>query len=346
MRQLRVGRDEPILDPGMPIIDAHHHLFDRPNLRYMLDDYLADTQAGHRIVASVYVETLAFAWPDGPEVMRPIGEVEFANGAGAIADSGRYGDARLCAAIVGYADMRHGDAIAGLLDRCAETAPDRFRGVRQITMEYADERPYPHFPKRPPNGVMEHPEFRRAFAHLAPRGLIFDAAVFDPQLRKIADLADAFPDTTITLNHMGVAMGVGMSPAERGELFQRWRAALGDLARRRNVHCKVGGLGMPFWGLGLDTRDDPIGFAELAEVWRPYVETAIEAFGTDRCMFESNYPVDGRSAGYVPLWNAFKHIASGLSADEKADLFHRTAARVHGIDLATLGIDAATQPAS
>lgn len=331
------GRDEAILDPEIPIIDAHHHLFDRPTSRYMLDDYLADVRAGHNVVASVYVETQAFVRVDGPEVLRPIGEVEFANGVGAMCASGVYGNVRLCAAIIGYADLRLGDDIARLLDRCGEAAPERFRGVRQITMEHSSDATYRFFTHRPPAGAMRHPGFRRAFRHLGPRGLIFDAAIFNHQLQEIADLADAFPSTTITLNHIGVALGLEMTAEGRNELFRSWRGALSELARRPNIFCKVGGLGMPFWGFGFESRSNPTTHEELASVWAPYVETAIELFGADRCMMESNFPPDGRSCGYVPLWNALKKIVAGATADEKAALFHGTAARVHRIDLSWLG---------
>ena len=180
---------------------------------------------------------------------------------------------------------------------------------------------------------MKSPGFRPAFRHLASRGLSFDAAVFHHQLPEIAELADAFPDTTIILNHMGVAMAMDLDAQGQGEVFRTWRDALLDLARRPNVVCKVGGLGMPFWGLGFETRPETVGYMELAAAWKPYVETSIEAFGTDRCMMESNFPPDGRSCGFVPLWNALKHIVRASSSDDKAALFHGTAARVYRIDL-------------
>jgi len=177
-KQILVGRDEPIIDPDIPIIDAHHHLFVRPALRYMLDDYLADARAGHRIVASVYVETMAFARPSGPELLRPLGEIEFANGVGAICASGNYGDCRVCAAIVGHADLRLGDRVAELLDRALEIAPDRFRGVRQVAIDDPSDAPFRFVPVRPPRGLMKHPGFRPGFHQLVKRGLTFDAALF------------------------------------------------------------------------------------------------------------------------------------------------------------------------
>ena len=327
------GRDEVIIDPDMPIIDAHHHLFDRPALRYMFEDYLADAGAGHQVVASTYVETQAFIRPDLPEMLRPIGEIEFANGVGAMSASGGYGSCRVCAAIVGYADLRFGDAVAELLDRALEVAPGRFRGVRQMTMEDPSETSYRFMTQPPPRGILTSTGFRPAFKHLAPRHLSFDAAVFHHQLPEVAELADAFPDTTIVLNHMGMALLMDMDAQARADVFVNWRDALRDLARRPNVVCKVGGLGMPFWGFRFETRSEPISYVELAAAWKPYVETSIAAFGADRCMLESNFPPDGRSCGFVPLWNALKHIIRAYSPEEKAALCHRTAARVYRIEL-------------
>jgi len=326
-----VGRDEPISDPDIPIIDAHHHLFVRPALRYMLDEYLADVRAGHRIVASVYVETMAFARASGPEVLRPLGEIEFANGVGAICASGNYGDCRVCAAIVGHADLRLGDGVAELLDRALEIAPERFRGVRQVTIDDPSDPPFRFVPVRPPRGVMKSPRFRPGFRQLVKRGLSFDAAVFHHQLPDIIDLADAFPDTTIVLNHCGHAMGMELGRQDHAEMSRLYRELMFEVARRPNVNCKIGGLELPFWGFRFEEREDPIGYQELAAGWQPYVETVIEAFGAERCMMKSDYPPDGRSGGFVPIWNALKHIVRGASTNEKAVLFHGTAARVYRI---------------
>lgn len=331
------GRDEAILDPDLPIIDSHFHLFDLPNNRYMLDDYLADVSAGHNVIASVYCETQTFARRDGPEFMRPVGEVEFANGVAAMAASGRYGDCQVAAGIIGHANMTFGSKIGELLDRCMETAPDRFRGVRHVTLDYPDDRPFKFIMTyRPPSGLLETEGFPRALAEVEKRGLTFDAGIYDPSLKRLTELVDEFPRLTFVLDHMGVAVGVDMNTAEKAEVFRTWSSNLRTLARRPNVVCKVGGLGMPPWGFGFESRGEPIGYLEFADTWRPYVETAIEAFGVNRCMLESNFPPDGRSGGYVPLWNAYKHIFRDFSPEEKAALFSRNAARVYGLSLTTI----------
>jgi predicted TIM-barrel fold metal-dependent hydrolase len=325
------GRDEAIIDPAIPIIDAHHHLFDRPGHRYMLDEYADDAGAGHRIVASVYVETLAFADLTGLEAMRPLGEVEFANGMAAMAAAGSYGQCRVAAAIVGFADLRLGDAIGPYLDAALRLAPNRFRGVRQVTIEHSSETPFRYMTHRPPVAAMTHPSFRDGLVAIAERGLSFDAAVFHNQLPELARIADACPDLPIILNHLGLAMAMEMDETRRQQVFEEWRAGLDELALRPNVNCKIGGLGMPFWGFGFDEVEVQASSEELARVWRPYVEAAVETFGPTRCMMESNYPPDSRSCGFVPLWNALKLCAQGFSPDEKAALFHDTAARVYRI---------------
>ena len=338
-RQMLVGRDEPIIDPDLAIIDAHMHLFDRPPLgdrpplRYMLDEYLADARAGHRIVASVYVEIMAFVRKEGPEVLRPLGEIEFANGVGAVAASGVYGDCRACAGIVGYADLRLGDEVAQLLDRAMELAPERFRGIRQCTNFSTNEAPYRFITNRPPRDAMQHPGFRAGFAQLAKRGLTFDAAMFHHQLQDVVDLADAFPESTIVVNHCGHALAMELDDQGRTAVFRQWRDLMKKVASRPNVYCKVGGMGLPMWGFRLEERHDPIGYLELAKIWRPWVESSIEAFGPARCMMESNYPPDGRSAGFVPLWNALKHIVRAASPDDKAAMFHGTAAKVYRLSI-------------
>lgn len=327
-------QQEAIIDPELPIVDAHHHLFERPGLRYLLDDYLTDVRAGHHIIASVYIEILAFARPDGPEMLRPLGEIEFANGMAAMSASGAYGPSRLCAGIVGYADMRAGDAVATLLDRALQIAPERLRGVRQICIEHPTEAPYRYISNRPPRGILQSAGFRLAYRHLEAHDLSFDAAVFHHQLPQIAELADAFPRTKIVLNHLGMAMAMELDAQARSDVFRDWRNRIRDLAARPNVFCKVGGLGLPFWGFGFESRSEPVGYLELAAAWMPYVETCIEAFGPGRCMMESNFPPDRRSCRFVSLWNALKYIVRGYSPDEKAALFHGTAARAYRLQLA------------
>jgi L-fuconolactonase len=326
------GRSEAILDPNLPIIDTHHHLFVRPGIRYLLDEYLEDVALGHNIVASVYVDAQSMVRPDGPEMMRPLGEVEFANGMAAMSASGLFGPCRVGAAIIGSVNLLHGDRIADYLDQARSRAPERLRGFRQIAMNHPSEaiKPLMRYPAAP--GVLLEARFRDGFRQLARRDLMCEVAVFHNQLGDVADLAGAFPDTAIVLNHLGMAMGYGMDAAGRGEVFSAWSRAIREVARHPNVVCKVGGLGLPFWGFGLEQRTDAIGSPELAHLWRPFVETGIEAFGADRCMMESNFPPDGTSCGFSPLWNALKIVVRNHSATEKTAMFCNNAARVYRLE--------------
>lgn len=325
------GRDERILFPDLPIIDAQFHLFIRPTIHYMFDEYLADVSAGHNIVSSVYVETTAFSRQAGPEIERSLGELEFANGIGALGASGFFGPCRIAERIVGHALISAGDPVAAVLDKAMALAPERFVGARQVLIYHEREAAYRGVPYRPAKGLMASARFREGFRHLAPRGLSFDVGIWDPQLPELTDLALAFPDTTFVLNHMGTPVAVDLVTEARMEIFGQWRKALREVAQLPNVMCKISGLGMPVWGFRLEDNEGPNTSKMLAQYWRPYVETALECFGFDRCMAASNYPPDSRSAGFVPLWNALKLCTSGCSEDERSALFSGTAARVYRI---------------
>ena len=331
--KIRDGHDELILDPAMPIIDTLHHLFDRGALRFMLEDYLACAGMGHNIIGSVYVETQAMMRKDGPPSLRPLGEIEFATGVAAMAASGVYGDCRVAAGIIGYADMTLGDGIASMLDRAMAIAPERFRGVRQIALAHPDPNVLRFLTNRPPADLLKHPELPNALRQLAKRGLSFEATVLHHQMPELATVAAQNAETSFVLSHMGLATASGIGLQARAEVFPAWRDNLRALARRPNVVCKIGGLGTSYWGFGFNIRPEPATSEVLAEAWKPYIETAIEAFGPDRCMMESDYPNDGRSCGFVPLWNAYKRVVRGHSGAEKAALFHGTARRFYRLDI-------------
>jgi predicted TIM-barrel fold metal-dependent hydrolase len=257
--------------------------------------------------------------------MQPIGETEFVNGIAAMADSGHYGDTRACAGIVSHADFRLGARVREVLEAHV-AASSRFRGIRFSTSW--DE--YVHLtPVRPNKAIMMDPKWREGFAQLAPLKLTFDALLFHTQIGELTDLARAFPQITIVLNHVGCPIGLGPYAGKRDQVFQEWRAAIAELARSENVVVKLGGLGMHVFGFEFDKHAKPPSSDELAQAWRPYVETCISAFGVNRAMFESNFPVDKISCGYNVIWNAFKRLAAGCSPGEKTALFSGTAARVY-----------------
>lgn len=323
------GRDEDIVDPDLPIIDSHHHLYERGNVRYLQEEYLQDVQAGHRIIGSVYIETRAFERTTGAEALRPVGEVEFANAIGtAVARHVKNAGSQVCAAIVGFADMTLGKKVAETLDASVAAAPSRYRGVRQIAMDHPNPDVLRNLPQRPPRGLLSSDEFHSAMRQIQLRGLSFDATVLHHQLPELERIAAMFPDTMIILSHLGLATTPSLRTEDRHRVFGEWARNMATLARRANVVCKIGGLGTSYWGFGLD-QQPVVTSRQLAEVWRPYVESAIEAFGPSRCMMESNYPNDGRTCGFVPLWNAMKHIVSDYSRAEKEALFAGTARVVY-----------------
>jgi len=225
--------------------------------------------------------------------------------------------------------MTTGDRIVPFLDKALSVAPDRFRGVRQIALAHPDASALRFLTHRPPQDLLKSPGFARALRELGKRGLAFDATVLHTQLPELAAVAADHPDTTFILDHMGLALAREVTGDARAGAFEVWRKNIRDLARRPNVFCKVGGLGTSYWGFPFYMRPEPVGYAELAEAWKPYVETVLEAFGPDRCMAESNFPNDGRSCGFVPLWNALKFIVRDHSPEEKAALFHGTAIKVY-----------------
>lgn len=323
--------EEPI-EPDLPICDPHHHLWDgeaaRVVPRYLLDEILEDTRAGHNIVSTVFIECGAMFKPDGPEALRPVGETEFVNGIAAMSASGLYGPTRIAAGIVGTAQLRLGDAAAPVLDAQIAAGGGRFRGIRLGAAWDADPA-VPNHRTRPPQGMLGQDDFRAGFALLAPRRLTFEAWCYHRQIPDVTALARAFPDTTIILDHFGGPPGVGSYAGRAGEVYAEWRGFITELATCPNVVAKLGGINMEVNGFAWHERPRPPSSQELIDATRPYYEYTIEKFGVDRCMFESNFPVDAVSCSYTVLWNSFKRLTAKYSAAEKAKLFHDTAARVY-----------------
>ncbi len=323
---------EPILEPDLPIIDPHHHLWQRPEWRYLLDDLLLDTGSGHNIVATVYMEANSMYRERGPVEMRPVGEVEFANGIAAMCDSGAFGKTRVAAGIVGHADLTLGARVEPVLTALTRAGGDRFRGVRHGVSwdaEAARLRPNPSTHA----GMLADKKFREGVAAVGRLGLSYDVSLYHTQIGEAADLAGALPDTRIVLNHVGGVLGLGSYRTKRDEVFGRWSSSIKALAARPNVFVKLGGLGQGYTSLRFDEDAQPPSSEMVAARFRPYVETCIAAFGASRCMFESNFPVDKISYSYPVFWNACKRMAKGASSTEKADLFAGTAARCYRLSV-------------
>jgi predicted TIM-barrel fold metal-dependent hydrolase len=325
-------RREAVIDPDLPIVDPHHHLVERPETgRYLLPELLADLDSGHNVMATIYLEWLSMYRARGPAERRPVGEIEFANGVAAMSASGGYGATRVCAGIVGHADLLLGARVEPVLAEMIAAGGGRFRGIRFISAADPDQAAWGSILVRPA-GLLGDPRLREGFARLAPLGLSFDAWLYHLQLGELADLARAFPETPIVLDHLGGPIGLGRFAGRRDEVFADWRTRLFELARCPNVHLKLGGLGMRLFGFTHHQGELPPSSEALAAAWRPYIETGIEAFGAERAMFESNFPVDKGSCSYHVLWNAFKRIAASCSADEKAALFAGTATKFYHLE--------------
>ena len=317
-------QQEDVLEPGLPICDPHHHLWDFEAHRYLLPDLLADVYSGHNVRSTVFIECTAMYLAAGPEELRPLGETEFVNGAAAMSASGRYGTARACAGIVGFADLCLGARVEAVLGAHVAVGGGRFRGIRHISA-YDASGAIRRSHTNPPPQLLGEKRFREGLARLKTMGLSFDAWMYHPQIPELTELARAFPDQPIVLNHVGGPLGIGPYAGKRDEILPQWRKSMRALSHCPNVFVKLGGLGMKVIGYDFHKRARPPGSEELAMLWRPYIETCIEAFTPQRCMFESNFPVDKVSGSYRVYWNAFKRLASGATELEKAWLFHDTA---------------------
>ena len=323
---------EDVIDPARRIVDPHHHLWDRGGQRYLIDELAADIASGHNVVATVYVEARSMYRAGGAEALRPVGEVEFACGAAAMSASGGYGNAAICAGIIGHVNLMLGEAAAEVLEAEIAAGNGRFRGIRHSSPWDADPDVAGMYALRP-KGLLLDPTFRKGFACLAPLGLSYDSWLFHPQIGELADLARAFPDTRIVLDHCGGPIGVGGYANRREEVFEGWKASIRDIAGCPNVVVKLGGLAMCLLGYDFHQRPRPPSSEQAAAAWRPYIETCIEAFGPSRAMFESNFPPDKGQCSYQVIFNAFKRIAAQYSEVEKTALFSQTAADVYRLKL-------------
>jgi L-fuconolactonase len=321
------SREEP-LEPDLEIVDAHHHFSEHWG-GYTPQDLLEDG-AGHNMVASVYVQCGWQCRSDGPDALKPVGETEAVVAATRKYNEGRT-QTRVAAAIVGYADLRLGVEVDRVLEAQIEAGEGRFRGIRNSGAMHEGFR-HGVLP-RPLAGLYSDRAFREGYARLKTYGLSFDAWIYHTQIDEVVELARQFPDVPLILDHIGGVLGVA-DYKERPELARReWLSSMERLAQCPNVSVKIGGLGTAIFGFDFSSRPVPPSSLELANAWRPLVETTLALFGTKRCMFESNFPVDRSSASYGVVWNALKRLATGAGTDEKRRLFCENAKRIYRIDL-------------
>ena len=322
---------EPVIEPNLPIIDPHHHLWDRlGGTRYFLDELLLDT-ADHNVRQTVFVECNSMYRADATDPLKCVGETEFVRGIAAQSNHGQYGEMRVGTGIVGAADLLLGTEVQEVLEAHLAASPDTFRGIRYKTA-WTDDTVglIPGGAKQ--GGLMNTREFRDGFSMLSRYDLSFDAWLLHPQLEELEELAGKFPDTTIILNHLGGPIGTGPYANDRSQVFNDWRRGLSLVAAHENVVLKVGGIQMPINGFGWHEKEAPPNSDELVNANGDWYLAAIDLFGPDRCMFESNFPVERQSCSYTSLWNQFKKLSEGFSSTERAAMMHDTAMRIYRLD--------------
>jgi predicted TIM-barrel fold metal-dependent hydrolase len=326
---------ESSLEPDLPICDPHHHFWDFraariPYQRYLLHELAADITSGHNVRSTVFVEARSMYRADGPEEMRPVGEVEFVQGLAAASANGLYGPGRAAATIIGHANLNLGDQVGPVLQALQAASPNRFRGIRHsVTWDAEVGNTAAHNAQ----GQLSADKFRAGARLLAKMGLSLEGWLYFRQLPELADFAKAVPDLTIILNHVGGLLREGVYANRDDEILPIWRSGIAAVAECPNVVIKLGGMGMPSVGFDWHTRNQPIGSEELAESMAPYMNYCIEQFGPERSMFESNFPVDKVSFSYNVMYNAFKRLSKDYTVTERASMFHDTAARVYKIDV-------------
>ena len=323
---LAKGTEEAI-EPDLEIVDPHHHMWDTETRygRYELADLRLDTGAGHNVVETVFIDCGANYRTDGPDALRPVGETDYIAGR---ATASEQTPGAVIAAIVSHADLMLGAAAEDVLAAHVDAAGGRFRGIRHAGAR-SDDDAIPTSRVQPPADLYRQPVFQEGARTLAAMGLSFEAWQYHPQLDMVADLARAVPELSIIVNHLGGPIGVGSYADRRDEVLADLRRSLADLAQLDNISLKVGGIGMTRFGARWHEADEPPTSDQLLAEWGDTLRYAIDTFGPDRCMFESNFPVDGETTSYVALWNTFKKASADYSVEERADLFAGTARRVY-----------------
>ncbi len=324
---------EETLEPEIAICDPHHHFWvHRPEpadyQQYLLPDLAGDVNSGHNVHSTVFIEVRCEYRTDGPDEMKPVGEVEYVQTIADASASGSHGPTKAAAAIIGHADLKLGEGVRPVLEAMQAASPNRFRGVRH-SVGWDESR---ELANREINGALGTDGYRAGAKVLAGMGLILENSLYFHQASELADFARALPELTIVLNHIGGLVRVGPYANRDEYVLPEWRKGIELMAKAPNIVLKLGGVGQTRFAYGWDERETPVGSEELAETLGPLMNHCIEQFGPERCMFESNYPVDKISYSYNVLFNAFKRLSKGYSATDRANLFHGTAARVYNIN--------------
>ncbi len=310
---------ENVIDPDLPICDCHHHLWDNPGSTYMLEEFFKDISGGHNILKTVFIESASVN-----QVMQPLEETRFIHDLTDPANTAPFGKTEVAAGIVGFVDLTLGDKTIPIIESHLDIS-DRFRGIRQTASWDADERVFSPGLKE----LLIRPDFRKGFECLKDYELSFETFLYHPQIPELADLAKSYPDIPVILDHIGGPLLTGGYAGKGEEVFNDWKKSIKELSGFDNVFMKLGGLGMPINDFNWGSYPKPLNSSEMAEIMKPWFMWCIEHFGVERCMFESNFPVEKMSFSYTVLWNAFKRISEDFSPDERRALFYDTAVMVY-----------------
>jgi L-fuconolactonase len=317
---------EEVVDPAQRIVDPHHHLWpEGQGMPYGLAELSADVQSGHAVERTVFVECHSAYRTDGPAYLAPLGETEF------VAGEATRDPNRLIGAIVAHADLTDRAHLDEILDAHTELGRGLFRGIRHAGAHD----PHPEaltIAGRAPEGLYADPAFRAGVARLGERGLTYDTWHFHHQNDDFVELARGVPGTQMVLDHFGTPLGVGPYAGRREEIFEQWQVSIAEIAKCPNVFAKLGGLAMPDNGFGWNQAERPPTSDEFVAAQRRYYVHAIQCFGPERCLFESNFPVDRFSLSYRVLWNGLKKIAAPFSSSERDAMFFGTATRVYRLE--------------
>ena len=319
---------ENIVEPEMPIIDPHHHLWDDRGSTYLVEELQADTGSGHKVVKTVYMECGWAYKEDGPKHLRVVGETKAVVEQ---AKKSRETGGAVISAIVSRADLRLGEELIEVLDAHQEASDGLFRGIRHAGAR-AEHPEALTIPGGAPKGLFEDTDFLSGVKVLGRNGYTYDTWHYHYQNREFLEMVKKIPDTKIILDHFGTPLGVGPYANKKEEIFHQWRLDIKEISKIDNVFIKIGGMAMPDNGYGWNLRDKPATSDEFVEAQSRYYLHAIDCFGPERCMMESNFPVDRMSLSYHVLYNGLKKIVQDFSDDEKNHMFYKTAESVYSVE--------------
>ena len=324
-------RQETAIDPARPIVDPHHHLWKNRGGTYLANELLADTGGSHNVTHTVFVECRSKWDKDVEPHLAPVGETRFV--AGEAAEMAERDGANI-GAIVSHADLLLGEKVGEVLAAHDAAGAGLFRGIRHATPWDADP-VVQNAHTGSSQQMMRSDAFHAGARTLADMGFSYDAWLYHHQIVELVELAQAVPELVIVLDHLGGPLGVGAYAQRRDEVRADWRTAIQSAAACENIVLKVGGIGMDnVHGTGWTDLEAPPSSEEVAEYFGDDVRFCIDTFGPDRCMFESNFPVDRACLPYAVLWNALQIMAADYSDAEQSALFASTAARTYRIDVA------------